>query len=466
MEKLEYREDVDYVMDKYGEQILKALEEQAKQANIIKRMYFIKENQYRDDFINKIKKIAEQTELNVDFAKIIAKNYIRESAFLGNEVEILLGYFKRGFNIGSYCYDALTAKDVSYRKHLKRKTLEAIECNVDEKGRIERVIDLIIDGILSVKLKVSKEGVKEKEFLTEEAQLVKLCESIYIVNELLNGIKKGSITEVHQWYDEMLKDIGIPEDFRNKLLGNNLGPFEYEKLRIYFYDIIYADIIKTSENLGKISMSDSLYTFINQMRGIVEKLHKKEETNPKIKEKIPGIKRLIEEYASFLDEDNNYYLKGIINEELSVDILGSFKKSEFFELLRFLSFYTLEEYEDIKKSLNEIRNREWNEIKGICEGKNFQQAMQSFESKIKDAEIPKYKYERMKQYLDIYLTYGRPKKMPEYLKKDKSIAYEFAIRFLSTKTPEQLLDLVKRLEEYEKCENSFKGLEAEGELKE
>lgn len=455
MEKLKYPENVDYVMGKYGEQIKQAFIEQNEIVRQIKRSE-IHTDETMDAFMEVAINCAKELHLNVYLTEIIAQNYIREKEFSGNDTELLLGSIKRNLGIGAYCYDALTPKDQVYLDSLKKKILSNVKYEPKDKEMIENAIDVIIDGILSLKLSVSKEGVEEKSFLSQEAQLVKLCESIYIIYELFGGLKDGSIQKLHEWYNETLIDMGILENLRRVLInGQKLTDVDYYNLTVTFKRRIYNNIVETSRATGKIGMSDPFASFLGQIKGIVDNSYDRKQKRQRIKAKVPKIKELIEVYANFLAEDDNYYIKSVLSgKELADRILVSFEESQLSELLQFISYYSYEDFLSIQKQLKasmyKMAVREWERVEGVCKGRNKSDAIEHIGRLVNPNSV---RYSRYKNYAEQYLDFKKDtnKKIKLIVPQtEKAIAYEFAIRFLSTKSPEQLLEIVKRFEEYER----------------
>lgn len=486
MEKLKYPENVDYVMNKYGPFLEKAFIGQRGLADKRKGSYNKEDLNVRENFVNKMEEEARRLGLNQLFTRIIAQNYLTKSMCFGNEIERTLSKFKRDIGIGMFCFDALSLKDEIYRKNYKKYIIENLKREIgDEKRRklrkeefidyivnndatgsyeeeieyenrliqlgeteisadqevIEDVIDLIIDGSIPIKIEELEKSLEEMQEgegkLTEkvessmEAKMVKELESIYSMEEAqlaLRNIEKRKLNI----YASRNKD----RNKKRSLVDSRIFAPQYD---------IYLEL------------QDTIARIINEQRSVkTGNLHVN----------MQQISHVIDIYAKFLLEDDSYFIKRLLEDEQNTrNILESFiddepnrKKNEFYDLLRFISNYSKGEYEDIRayvlNSLNETRNSEWEQVKAICKGKNFQESIQSFKNIIGDENRYKSKYKRMKRYLDIYLTYGRAKNMPEFLRKEitdnMAIAYEFAIRFLSTKSPEQLLDIVKGFEEYEK----------------
>ena len=331
-----------------------------------------------------------------------------------------------------------------------------------DKVMVENTIDVIIDGIISLKLSVSKEGVEEKRFLSQEAQLVKLCESIYIIYELFDGLKDGSIQKLHEWYNETLIDMGIPENLRRVLINSQkLTDADYFNLTVTFKRKIYKNIVETSRATGKVGMSDVVGNFIDQIKGIVDNSYDRRQKRQRIKTKVPKIKELIEIYANILAEkdyqtnQDNYYIKSVLSgEELADSILVSFEESQFSELLQFISYYSYEDFLSIQKQLKasmyKMAVTEWERAEGVCKGRNKSDAIEHIGRLVNPNSA---RYSRYKNYVEQYFNFKKDtnKKIKLIVPQtEKAIAYEFAIRFLSTKSPEQLLEIVKRFEEYER----------------
>lgn len=472
MEKLEYPKNVKYVMDKYGEYLEGAF--QVQQISDLKRRtsskssywYYIEEmNNVRDKFTTEMMGVASKQNLNVLLTKIIAQNYVTKNRCFGNEVERVLTDIKRDLGLGMFCFDALSLRDEVYKSYYKEKIILEVmrQLNgrkrkklVGEKGIGEQevkedlevlgdVIDLIIDGAVPIKIGEIEDDIeqnkitgklKDHKLQSKEAEMIKSKEDTYLRMETQALIDRFSEQE--------------PENLKR---SNRDKPVSKEPIDFRVYSGGFEITDKISEGVSKKSEE--------QKKGRAIHL----EVN------MQQITHLIDFYVDFLLNDDLFFIKNVIgvNEEkksktedeteFKVNAQG-LKGSEAFDLVNFISYYSPKEYESIKKyvlsQINRCKKDEVDLLKKLINEESTKKsctyAIQRLEELV-DKNTKPNKFERMKKYLMVYYSYQEDsvfEKLSNGISFQKAIAYEFTLRFLSTKTPEQLLELVKSLEAYEK----------------